>query len=107
MKATMLRLFFISVCAGLLLPPFLHSQNTVSFNRQDLIVGGRPLSVASADFNGDGKPDLAVLSSTDTLSFITILLNNADGTLSVKNGFSTGLVSVWIISADVNADGKP
>src|SRR5262249_19754034 len=42
--------------------------------------------LASADFNGDGRPDLAVL-NTDTLS---VLLGNGDGTFAPHVDYLTG-----------------
>src|SRR5262249_54870030 len=59
-------------------------------------------SVAVADVNGDGKPDLLVsnFSSSDT----GVLLGNGDGTfLPVVTLTGAGAVAV----ADVNRDGKP
>ena len=39
----------------------------------------------SGDFNGDGKPDLAILSyDGSTTSYLTILLSNGDGSFSAK-----------------------
>ena len=44
-----------------------------------ITVGGAPFAIAAADFNGDGKPDLAI----DTGSSIVILLNT--GTVSPQS----------------------
>jgi len=72
-------------------------------------------SVALADLNGDGKPDLVVGSNcaTSTLpcttdGMISILLGNGDGTFQAavthdSGGFGAPAIAV----ADVNGDGKP
>src|ERR1035437_2029569 len=66
---------------------------------------GRYPSVATAyDFNGDGRPDLAVANYDGT---IKILLSNADGTLRSGDTYATNSNSVDSIAvADVNGDGK-
>lgn len=62
-------------------------------------------SIVTADFNGDGIPDVA---STSLSSGITIFLGNGDGTLTQ---IATGLLSSssvgCITSADFNGDGIP
>ena len=74
-----------------------------------------PLSVAVGDFNGDGKPDLAVANSgTNT---VMILINQGNGTFTVGNSYSTGYVHYshsgsysavpyGIVAGDFNGDGK-
>jgi type II secretory pathway component GspD/PulD (secretin) len=52
----------------------------LSLPRNDYNVGQAPVSVAIADFNEDGKPDLAVANQKD--GTISILLGNGDGTFS-------------------------
>src|SRR5713226_1273541 len=48
----------------------------VSFSAAtNFTVGGSPFSVAVGDFNGDGKPDLAVAGDN-----VSILLGHGDGT---------------------------
>src|SRR5438874_12156445 len=42
--------------------------------------GASPLAVVTADFNGDGRRDLAVANYTTTASVVSVLLANADGT---------------------------
>jgi hypothetical protein len=72
-------------------------------------------SMISGDFNGDGKPDLAILSYDGySTSYITILLNNGDGSFSTKPTavvFAQGVVGGDVIlgtmaAADFNGDGK-
>ena len=81
----------------------------LSFSRHDLILGGNPLGVASADFNGDGKQDLAVLygPSGATRTFVAMFLGNGDGTFTLLNTFDTGFAAPWLITADLNQDNKP
>src|SRR5271165_2476210 len=58
-------------------------------------------SVSVADFNGDGKPDLAVGSDNS----IEILLGNGDGTFQALTPLA--VPGAWLATADFNGDGKP
>ncbi|MHB8678451.1 MAG: beta strand repeat-containing protein [Rudaea sp.] len=84
---------------------------TPSFaTQQTFATGNGPFSVAVADLNGDGKPDLIVTNSSDNT--VSVLLNTtAPGasTLSfaAQQSFATGTVPVFVAVADVNGDGKP
>ena len=69
----------------------------------------------SGDFNGDDKPDLAILSyDGSTTSYLTILLNNGDGSFNAKptvvayrQGSKGGDVILGTMAAtDFNGDGK-
>jgi uncharacterized protein (TIGR03437 family) len=59
---------------------------------------------AGADFNGDGKLDLAVYDIEQ--GAFSVLLGNGDGTFGTPMTFSTTGVSS-ILVADLNGDGKP
>jgi FG-GAP-like repeat len=65
-----------------------------------------PTSIAIADFNGDGIPDLAVNSGNLFGSFFPgqILLGNGEGTFRSGPGLPTGIRS--LVAADFNHDGK-
>jgi len=70
------------------------------------------VSVAVADMNGDGKPDLLVAnqcanSTSCSNGTVAVLLNNGDGTFrpAVSYG-SGGQYSTWVTVADVNRDAK-
>jgi hypothetical protein len=69
--------------------------------------GSEALSVAVADVNGDGKPDLVVSNSyfSDTVG---VLFGNGDGTFQPVVTYSSGgSFPVSVAIADVNGDGKP
>jgi len=75
-------------------------------------VGTGPRAVASADFNGDGKADLAVANSGVLNSVliddggISVLLGNGDGTFQPANSFAAGKNPIAIAASDFNRDGK-
>ncbi len=79
--------------------PILHSLPTI----------GVPIGVAVADFNGDGKLDVALIhGSIDFLiSDVEILLGNGDGTLGAPTAFPSGTNAVTIVTADLDGDGRP
>src|SRR5207237_1519142 len=63
-----------------------------------------PVSVAVGDFNGDGRPDLAVANALS--SNVSVLLGDGDGTFQAALNFDTGgggPVSVTV--GDFNGDG--
>jgi hypothetical protein len=70
-------------------------------------------SVAVADVNGDGKPDVIVANycseSTDcTAGSVGVLLGNGDGTFQSAVTYSTGGMGAEAVAiADINGDGKP
>jgi hypothetical protein len=67
-----------------------------------------PISMVAADFNGDGKLDVAV-SYTDflnTVSFVQIYLGNGDGTFHAGGTLSVPMAGAHMIAADFNGDGK-
>jgi len=70
---------------------------------------GGPYYVASGDFNGDGKQDLAVIGFVPTnlnTAAVFILLGNGDGTFTLKTTL-TGISNPQSLTlGDFNGDGK-
>ena len=65
-------------------------------------------TITVADFNGDGKPDLAVTNSEGPANAVAIVLGNGDGTFqNPPLLYSAGLLPAGVVSLDVNGDGKP
>jgi hypothetical protein len=60
--------------------------------------------MAIADFNGDGRQDLAVLNGED--NSYEILLGNGDGTFQAALAYSVGATPGTVAVADFNEDGK-
>jgi hypothetical protein len=67
--------------------------------------GPVPYSVAVADFNGDGKLDLAVANAGNNT--ITILLGKGDGSFASPVSPATGTDPVFAAVGDFNGDGVP
>src|SRR5262249_34873857 len=72
-------------------------------------VGVRPHAVTVADFNNDGKPDLAVvnLGSATSPSSVSVLLGNGDGSFqpAVTTDVVNGGAGLSVAVGDFNGDG--
>jgi len=66
-------------------------------------------TIAVADFNGDGKLDVALNDNTGGVeNAVTILLGNGDGTFqSPAQVYPAGMGPSSVVAMDVNGDGKP
>ena len=85
---------------GLFRPPLSYSVSG--------LYGSYPVSLAVADLNGDGKPDLAVA----TTGGVGVLFGNGDGTFQTAVVYYSGGGASWFLYpsavavADLNNDGK-
>ena len=68
-------------------------------------VGDMPMSVAVGDFNVDGQPDLAA--GHWGSNYVSVLLNNGDGTFAPKEDYPAGERPVSVAVGDFNTDGQP
>jgi hypothetical protein len=68
--------------------------------------GSSPESMAVGDFNGDGKPDLAVVTSDD--NHVTIYLGDGLGNFTAASGgtLAAGKSPFFVVAADFNGDGR-
>jgi len=69
-----------------------------------LSVGNSLSAIVTADFNSDGKLDLAVTDSAGNA--VLILLGNGDGTFGAPTTVPVGTQPLAILTADFNNDGK-
>ena len=91
-------------------------QPTVTNQGPNLNFGVCASSMAAADFNGDGKLDLACPTSanvafTGTLNpppgSVSVLLGDGHGSFSFGSSAAVGFNPMYVAVADFNGDGKP
>jgi FG-GAP-like repeat len=73
-------------------------------NARTLAIGGDLRAVVAADFDSDGRPDLAVSSGYDDT--VSILRNEGDGAFASPEGYDGGYFPAGLAVADVNQDAK-
>ena len=68
-------------------------------------------SIAVADVNGDGIPDVIISNGSGSAAGVRVLFNDGHGNLAADVSYPTetsaGLGPVSVIAADINGDGKP
>lgn len=64
-----------------------------------------PFSITTADFNGDGIPDLATANPAS--NNVSILLGHGDGTFAAPVSYGAGNTCEFLAAGDFNGDGKP
>ncbi len=77
-------------------------------NFTELNVGAEPISLACADFNGDGKTDVAVCNHSSN-SIMVFRSNSSSGVVSFTSPIltlTTGSMPIRITAADMDNDGK-
>jgi hypothetical protein len=77
---------------------------------QDFATAASPESVVVGDFNGDGKPDLAVVEQgADAVSVLlnTTVSGSATASFAPRQDFPTGAGPVSAAVGDFNGDGEP
>lgn len=68
-------------------------------------VGNGPWQIVTADFNGDGRPDLATANFND--STVSLLLNQGAGAFQRACQYPVGTSPDALASGDLNGDGMP
>lgn len=67
--------------------------------------GGQPLTIANIDANKDGYDDL--ITSSNSLHAMTLVMNNGDGTFKALRDFASGNFPKFVAAADFSGDGLP
>jgi hypothetical protein len=98
-RTTMLVAALVWVCAGL----SAQTGTTPGFSRTDVAVGANPTSIVAADFNADGRTDLAV-ANTDA-GTIAILLGHGTGAFTPHATLATGPAPRSLHAADLDGNG--
>ena len=102
MNVPLTRLFVLPLAFGAV--PSLFAQ-TYLYNQAGLGVGNQPVGIAVADFNRDGRLDVAVANEGDNT--ISILLSRPDGSFAPKVDYKVGTAPVALVSGDFNGDRVP
>jgi len=94
--------------AALLLSGASFGQN-ISFQLPDGLrtapATGKPYHLATADFNGDGRPDIAA--TCEVQNVVSVTLSRSNGTFAPATAYTVQRGPQALVTADLNADGRP
>jgi len=81
----------------------------ISFQRPDGLrtapVTSKPFHLATADFNGDGRPDIAA--TCEAQDVVSVTLSRGTSTLAAATAYAVQRGPQALVVADLNADGWP
>src|SRR6185369_2217940 len=91
--------------SGFINQTFAQSCSQPSFTQPPVYaVGSDVRAMAAADFDGDGRADIAIVDvNSDSL---TVFTKVALGTPPVTNSYAVGSFPLAVVAADFNKDGK-
>ena len=80
-----------------------------SFVKTDFATNNNPTGISVGDFNGDGKPDLAVVYQGQSVVSVFLNTNTVAKTpsFSTKTDYVIGGTSNFVAIADIDKDGRP
>lgn len=93
-----------AAASGAYLSVFLNKGDTTFQQVGSNAIGSAAASCASADFNGDGKPDLVAAEYASGM--VSVFLGNGDGTFAARRSVATGVGSRVVAVGDLNCDGR-
>ena len=94
----------LALLGSSLVSPQLIAANQIAFPRNDFATGNGPAAVATGDFRGIGRVDLAIANRDS--GTVSILLSNGDGTFQPQTTFVVGTQPSSIAVGDFNGDQK-
>ena len=86
-------------------PRHTHQRCLFGQAQSSIAAQAQPESIATGDFNGDGRRDFAVVNPVNNT--VSIILGNPDGTFAPRVDSATGSNPVMVVAGDFNGDGKP
>ncbi len=103
-----------SLPSNTVLLPITKPTANVTFSPASIGFEEGPAAIVTADFNGDGQPDLAITERcatnpvclVDTTGNVVILLGKHDGTFSTEPAIPVGNLPTDLATGDFNGDGK-
>jgi hypothetical protein len=81
-----------------------HGDGTFHNDASYATVTMEPYNIVTADFNGDGKPDLAIRDDDNTGASISVLLNTGAGKFGAASAVTAATGPLWLAAGDFNGD---
>lgn len=83
---------------------FINQGNGTLATKTSYAVSTAPFGIDAADFNGDGKIDIAAAGQSN---YVHVLMNQGGGVFAAPVDYYLAMNCMWVTTADVNNDGKP